>query len=114
MCAYTRHVDAMTNQKRKEDKTGKHLRICALEKQMEELLKMAGTVNTSAGETQKAAGKAALLGLDPEIACPHCGHAETEKLSEFGATACKACAPGTHQNDNGTTYCLSCDAGSTC
>lgn len=39
---------------------------------------------------QKAAGKAALLGLDPEIACPHCGHAETEKLSEFGATACKA------------------------
>ena len=39
---------------------------------------------------QKAAGKAALLGLEPEIACPHCGHAETEKLSEFGATACKA------------------------
>ncbi|MEQ8500881.1 MAG: 1,2-phenylacetyl-CoA epoxidase subunit PaaD, partial [Sneathiellaceae bacterium] len=39
---------------------------------------------------RKAAGKAALLGLDPDIACPHCGHAQTEKLSEFGATACKA------------------------
>lgn len=39
---------------------------------------------------QKASGKAALLGLDPEIACPHCGNARTEKLSEFGATACKA------------------------
>lgn len=35
-------------------------------------------------------GRAALLGLDPEIACPHCGGADTEKLSEFGATACKA------------------------
>lgn len=39
---------------------------------------------------QRAAGKAALLGLEPQIACPHCGHAETERLSEFGATACKA------------------------
>lgn len=35
-------------------------------------------------------GKAALLGEEPEPACPHCGSADTERLSEFGSTACKA------------------------
>jgi len=35
-------------------------------------------------------GRAALLGLEPDIACPRCGATDTEKLSEFGATACKA------------------------
>lgn len=40
--------------------------------------------------TGRSTGRAALLGLDPEIACPHCGGVDTEKLSEFGATACKA------------------------
>lgn len=27
---------------------------------------------------------------DPEVACPHCGSKTTEKISEFGSTACKA------------------------
>lgn len=35
-------------------------------------------------------GKAALLGEEPEPVCPHCGSRETERLSEFGSTACKA------------------------
>lgn len=35
------------------------------------------------------AGRAALFGVD-EIACPLCGSADTERLSEFGSTACKA------------------------
>lgn len=31
------------------------------------------------------------LGLrPPAVTCPHCGHAETELVSQFGATACKA------------------------
>jgi ring-1,2-phenylacetyl-CoA epoxidase subunit PaaD len=34
--------------------------------------------------------KRALMGEDPEVQCPHCGSAKTEKLSEFGSTACKA------------------------
>lgn len=39
----------------------------------------------------EAAGKRVLLGLDdPEVACPQCGSVTTEKLSEFGSTACKA------------------------
>lgn len=37
----------------------------------------------------KARGRAALFGVD-EVACPHCGSAETERVSEFGSTACKA------------------------
>ncbi len=39
------------------------------------------------------AGKAsrrALFGADDTVACPHCGSAATEKISEFGSTACKA------------------------
>lgn len=38
------------------------------------------------------AGKAsrrALFGED-EVTCPHCGSADTERISEFGSTACKA------------------------
>jgi ring-1,2-phenylacetyl-CoA epoxidase subunit PaaD len=31
-----------------------------------------------------------LFGQDDEVACPRCGSAETEKLSEFGSTACKS------------------------
>lgn len=39
----------------------------------------------------KGAGKRALLAEDDSIvACPRCGSSETEKLSEFGSTACKA------------------------
>ncbi|WP_225774622.1 1,2-phenylacetyl-CoA epoxidase subunit PaaD [Pseudomonas sp. Marseille-Q5115] len=36
------------------------------------------------------ASKRSLLGPAPVIACPHCGGAHTERLSEFGSTACKA------------------------
>ena len=36
------------------------------------------------------AGRAALFGENETIACPLCGSPDTEKLSEFGSTACKA------------------------
>jgi len=36
------------------------------------------------------ASRRALVGLDDTVACPRCGSAETEKLSEFGSTACKS------------------------
>lgn len=36
------------------------------------------------------AGRRGLFGLDEAVACPRCGSAATEKLSEFGSTACKA------------------------
>lgn len=35
-------------------------------------------------------GKGALLGEEPEPTCPNCGSTDTERLSEFGSTACKA------------------------
>ena len=35
------------------------------------------------------ASRRALFGED-SVACPHCGSQETEKVSEFGSTACKA------------------------
>ncbi len=35
-------------------------------------------------------GKAALFGVSPIVACPQCGSKQTEQVSEFGATACKA------------------------
>ncbi len=35
------------------------------------------------------ASRRALFGED-EVTCPHCGAADTERLSEFGSTACKA------------------------
>lgn len=34
-------------------------------------------------------GKQALFGAD-EVACPRCGSSDTERISEFGATPCKA------------------------
>lgn len=37
-----------------------------------------------------ASGRGALFGAEPAVACPHCGSEESEKLSEFGSTACKA------------------------
>ncbi|MEQ8443130.1 MAG: 1,2-phenylacetyl-CoA epoxidase subunit PaaD [Alphaproteobacteria bacterium] len=37
-----------------------------------------------------AAGRAALFGADPVVACPRCGSEKTAKVSEFGSTACKA------------------------
>ena len=36
------------------------------------------------------AGRRALFGADEAGACPRCGSVDTEKLSEFGSTACKA------------------------
>jgi len=35
------------------------------------------------------AGRRALFGED-KVACPHCGSANTQRISEFGSTACKA------------------------
>jgi ring-1,2-phenylacetyl-CoA epoxidase subunit PaaD len=35
------------------------------------------------------ASRGALFGAD-RVACPHCGSARTERISEFGSTACKA------------------------
>ena len=37
----------------------------------------------------RAAGRRALFGAD-EVACPRCGSAETELVSEFGSTSCKS------------------------
>ena len=37
-----------------------------------------------------SASKRSLLGEAPQVACPICGSAHTERLSEFGSTACKA------------------------
>jgi ring-1,2-phenylacetyl-CoA epoxidase subunit PaaD len=36
------------------------------------------------------ASRRALFGMDEDVACPRCGSTETEKLSEFGSTACKS------------------------
>ena len=36
------------------------------------------------------AGKRALFEDQPAVACPHCGARDTELVSEFGSTACKA------------------------
>ena len=37
----------------------------------------------------RGAGRAALFGTET-VACPRCGATETERLAEFGSTACKA------------------------
>lgn len=37
-----------------------------------------------------ASSRRALFGLDEAVACPRCGATDTEKLSEFGSTACKS------------------------
>ena len=37
-----------------------------------------------------AAGGAQPLTFKPRIGCPRCGSSDTERLSQFGATACKA------------------------
>lgn len=39
---------------------------------------------------QKGSGKRALLDATRYIACPRCASADTELVSEFGSTACKA------------------------
>jgi len=35
-------------------------------------------------------GKAALFGVSTQVDCPQCGSSNTEQISEFGSTACKA------------------------
>lgn len=37
-----------------------------------------------------SASKLSLKGVDETITCPHCGSHHTERVSEFGSTACKA------------------------
>jgi ring-1,2-phenylacetyl-CoA epoxidase subunit PaaD len=37
----------------------------------------------------KGAGRRALFG-EEKVVCPHCGSADTQELSPFGSTACKA------------------------
>lgn len=36
------------------------------------------------------ASKRTLLSPDEQVSCPHCGSKHTERISEFGSTACKA------------------------
>jgi ring-1,2-phenylacetyl-CoA epoxidase subunit PaaD len=38
----------------------------------------------------RSTDKRHLLGETPDVACPHCGAADTRMLSPFGSTACKA------------------------
>lgn len=37
-----------------------------------------------------AEAKASLLGIDPVLVCPQCKSNDSERISEFGSTACKA------------------------
>lgn len=39
---------------------------------------------------EPSATKKSLFGGDPLVACPQCGSTQTERISEFGSTACKA------------------------
>ncbi len=39
---------------------------------------------------ERATAEAQPLQFVPRVACPRCGSADTERLSQFGATACKA------------------------
>lgn len=39
---------------------------------------------------ERGAGKRALLSGGLDVACPRCGATATERISEFGSTACKA------------------------
>ena len=48
---------------------------------------IAPPVGTAAGE---GAGRGILFGADPNVPCPHCGSFQTQRVSEFGSTACKA------------------------
>lgn len=37
-----------------------------------------------------SSSKMSLLGESEVLTCPHCGSQDTERVSEFGSTACKA------------------------
>lgn len=47
---------------------------------------------TGTASDGRVAARAARLGnaVSPDVACPRCGSTKTEKLSQFGSTACKA------------------------
>ena len=53
-------------------------------------LSESGRAKLEAPPVGKAGGRATLFGEDPAVHCPKCGSEETEKVSEFGSTACKA------------------------
>ncbi|HEX3350619.1 MAG TPA: 1,2-phenylacetyl-CoA epoxidase subunit PaaD [Acetobacteraceae bacterium] len=38
----------------------------------------------------KAGGRRALFGAGETVTCPRCGSSDTERISEFGSTACKS------------------------
>jgi len=48
-------------------------------------LREAGIAPPAPGER-----RGALFGRAPEVACPRCGSTDTERISEFGSTPCKA------------------------
>jgi ring-1,2-phenylacetyl-CoA epoxidase subunit PaaD len=56
-----------------------------MSEQAREKLRAAGIAPPTPG-----AGKSALFAADEPLACPRCGSHATERISEFGATACKA------------------------
>jgi len=39
---------------------------------------------------ERRSGKRALFAASADVACPRCGSRDTERISEFGSTACKA------------------------
>ena len=45
---------------------------------------------TGISPPERAVGKRALFAPSTGVVCPRCGSPETERLSEFGSTACKA------------------------
>jgi ring-1,2-phenylacetyl-CoA epoxidase subunit PaaD len=56
-----------------------------MSEQAREKLRAAGIAPPARG-----AGKSAFFAADDAVACPRCGSDATEKIAEFGATACKA------------------------
>ncbi|WP_425265286.1 1,2-phenylacetyl-CoA epoxidase subunit PaaD [Streptomyces rubellomurinus] len=50
----------------------------------------AGPVPLALGPTRTAAGAASAASAASAVTCPQCGAADTEELSRFGSTACKA------------------------
>jgi len=49
-----------------------------------------GIAPPAKGSNGGKAGKRALFGAAPIVACPQCGSPHTEMISEFGSTPCKA------------------------
>ncbi len=45
---------------------------------------------TGISPPERTSGKRALFAPSANVVCPHCGSNDTERVSEFGSTACKA------------------------